>query len=54
MNTYATSTPVTDGRTVFAVFSGGSFVALDFDGNVKWTNTDLDSRVSDLFFTKFD
>ena len=42
MNSYATPTPVTDGKTVFAVFSGGSFVAMDFDGNIKWINTDLD------------
>ncbi len=42
MNSYATPTPVTDGKTVFAVFSGGSFVALDFDGNTKWINNDLD------------
>jgi len=41
MNTYATPTPVTDGKTVYAVFSGGSFVALDFDGNIRWTNNDL-------------
>ncbi len=42
LNSYATSTPVTDGKTVFAVFSGGGFAALDFDGNVRWVNTDLD------------
>ena len=40
-NSYATPTPVTDGETVYAVFSDGSFVALDFEGNVKWTNRDL-------------
>ena len=42
MNSYATPTPVTDGKSVFAVFSGGSFVALDFDGNIQWINSDLD------------
>ena len=42
MNSYATPTPVTDGKMVFAVFSGGSFVALDFEGNVRWINNDLD------------
>ena len=42
MNSYATPTPVTDGKTVFAVFSGGGFVALDFDGNVQWINNELD------------
>jgi outer membrane protein assembly factor BamB len=41
MNSYATPTPVTDGETVFAVFSGGSFVALDFEGNIRWINSDL-------------
>jgi len=41
MNSYATATPVTDGKTVYAVFSGGGFAALDFDGNVRWINTDL-------------
>ena len=42
MNSYATPTPVTDGNTVFAVFSGGSFVALDFEGNTLWVNSDLE------------
>ena len=42
LNSYATPTPVTDGTTVFAVFSGGSFVALDFEGNIRWINSDLD------------
>ena len=41
MNSYATPTPVTDGKTVFAVFSGGSIAALDFDGNIRWINSDL-------------
>jgi outer membrane protein assembly factor BamB len=40
-NSYATPTPATDGKSVFAVFSGGSFVALDFEGNVLWVNSDL-------------
>ncbi len=40
-NSYSTSTPVTDGKHVFALFGDGSFVALDFDGNVAWTNRDL-------------
>ena len=42
LNSYATPTPVTDGKTVFAVFSGGSIAAMDFNGNVKWINSDLD------------
>ena len=41
-NSYATPTPVTDGQTVYAVFSDGSFVALDFEGNVRWINRELD------------
>lgn len=41
-NSYATSTPVTDGERVYAVFAGGAFVALDFDGNILWTNKELD------------
>jgi len=42
LNSYATPTPVTDGKTVYAVFSGGSFAALDFEGNIRWINSDLD------------
>ncbi|MDR0795420.1 MAG: PQQ-like beta-propeller repeat protein [Tannerella sp.] len=41
MNSYATPTPVTDGKSVYAVFAGGSFVSLDFDGNIQWINSDL-------------
>jgi len=36
-NTYATPTPVTDGRRVYAVFGGGGIVAVDFTGKVAWT-----------------
>lgn len=39
-NSYATPTPVTDGKHVYACFSDGSFVALDFAGNIAWTNRD--------------
>lgn len=42
MNSYATPTPVTDGKAVYAIFSGGSFVALDFNGHILWINSDLD------------
>jgi len=42
MNSYATPTPATDGKNVYAVFSGGSFVALDFNGNIQWINNELD------------
>jgi len=37
-NTYATPTPVTDGKRVYAAFFDGSFAALDFDGNIVWIN----------------
>ena len=39
-NSDATPTPVTDGQRVYAFFGGGGAVALDFDGNVVWTNTE--------------
>ena len=37
-NGYATPTPATDGRRVYACFGDGSFVALDFTGAILWTN----------------
>ena len=37
-NTYATPTPATDGKRVYACFGDGSFVALNFDGQIAWTN----------------
>lgn len=40
-NSYATPTPATDGKNVYAVFCDGSVVALDFDGNVAWMNRDF-------------
>jgi len=39
-NTYATPTPATDGRRVYACFGDGSVAALDFAGRVVWTNRD--------------
>ncbi|MDR3183557.1 MAG: PQQ-binding-like beta-propeller repeat protein [Planctomycetaceae bacterium] len=36
-NSYATPTPVTDGKLVYVVFAAGGFAALDFDGNTVWT-----------------
>ena len=39
-NSYATPTPVTDGKQVYAVFGDGSIVAHDFSGKVLWTNRD--------------
>ena len=40
-NSYATPSPCTDGQQVYAVFVGGSAVALDFSGKVLWTNHDV-------------
>jgi outer membrane protein assembly factor BamB len=39
-NSYATPTPVTDGDLVYACFGDGSFAALNFAGEVTWTNRD--------------
>lgn len=39
-NTYATPTPATDGKLVYACFGDGSFAALDFAGRIVWTNRD--------------
>lgn len=40
-NSYATPTPVTDGRRVYAVFGDGSVVALTLDGSLVWTNREV-------------
>ncbi len=40
-NSYATPTPITDGRQVYAVFGDGSVVALKVDGTIAWTNRDV-------------
>ena len=39
-NTYATPTPATDGEKVYACFGDGSFVALNYAGDIVWTNRD--------------
>jgi outer membrane protein assembly factor BamB len=39
-NSYATPTPVTDGRLVYAVCGDGTFAAHDFRGAQKWINRD--------------
>lgn len=36
-NSYATPTPATDGKRVYAVFGSGGIAAVDFDGNTAWT-----------------
>lgn len=41
-NSYATPTPVTDGERVYAVFSDGAVVAVDFSGSLVWKNTEVD------------
>lgn len=40
-NSFATPTPVTDGRHVFAVFGDGSVVALTMSGEIVWTNREV-------------
>ena len=32
----ANSSPITDGKTIFAYFKSGNFAALDFDGKILW------------------
>jgi outer membrane protein assembly factor BamB len=39
-NSLATPTPVTDGQRVYAFFGGGGAAAVDFSGQIVWTNTD--------------
>ena len=39
-NTYATPTPATDGERVYACFGDGSLAALNFAGDIVWTNRD--------------
>jgi len=39
-NSYATPTPVTDGKTVWAVCGNGTFAAFDFRGRRRWINRD--------------
>jgi outer membrane protein assembly factor BamB len=40
-NSYASSTPCTDGERIYAVFGDGSVVALSFDGSIVWTYRDF-------------
>ena len=40
-NSYATPTPVTDGKKVYSVFADGAVTAVDFKGQVIWKNTDV-------------
>ena len=41
-NSYATPTPCTDGRRVYAVFGAGGVAAVGFDGKLLWTNREID------------
>ncbi len=43
-NSYATPTPVTDGKQVYCVFSDGAIVAVDLDGELVWKNTSVKYR----------
>jgi hypothetical protein len=38
---YATPTPATDGKNIYAVFGDGSVAAVDFKGSVLWTNREV-------------
>lgn len=40
-NSYATPTPVTDGKHVYAVFYDGAVVAVDFSGKRVWKSTEV-------------
>jgi outer membrane protein assembly factor BamB len=40
-NSYATPTPVTDGKYIYSVFYDGTIIAVDFSGNIVWKNTDV-------------
>ncbi|MDY3562731.1 PQQ-like beta-propeller repeat protein [Gemmata sp. JC673] len=40
-HSYAAGSPTTDGKLLYASFGSFGTYALDFDGNVKWTRTDL-------------
>jgi outer membrane protein assembly factor BamB len=40
-NSYATPTPVTDGKQVYAVFSDGTVVAVDFSGKLVWKSSEV-------------
>ena len=40
-NSHASPTPVTDGKRVYAVFSDGTVVAVDFSGDSVWKNSEI-------------
>ena len=41
-NSYATSTPATDGKRIYVVACDGRILAVSMDGAVEWTNSDFD------------
>jgi outer membrane protein assembly factor BamB len=41
-NSYATPTPVTDGTKVYAVWSDGAIVAVNYQGEVVWMNSEIE------------
>ena len=41
-NSYATPTPVTDGKKVYAVFADGAVVAVDYQGQLLWKNSEVE------------
>lgn len=40
-NSYATPTPATEGKRIYAVFGEGSVAAVDFTGKLVWTNREF-------------
>lgn len=40
-NSYASPTPITDGKSIFAVFGDGSVAAVDLAGKPLWTNREV-------------
>ena len=41
-NSYATSTPVTDGRRVYVVACDGRILGVSMEGDIEWTNAEFD------------
>jgi outer membrane protein assembly factor BamB len=41
-NSWATPTPTTDGKAIYAVFGGGGVAAVDLDGKLLWKNLDVE------------
>ena len=41
-NSYASSTPATDGERIYTIACDGRIMAVDMDGKVEWTNAEFD------------